>query len=111
MIKDDKHRTRGLYYDDKEINVDKDSEAFKLITRIQDETHRFAIDYHRQLRGKSQVHSILDDIPGIGPKRRKALMRHFETIEEIKTASLEKLEQVPSMNKASAQSVFDFFKE
>ena len=111
MVKDDKHRTRGVYYDNKEIVLDKGSETFKLITRIQDETHRFAIDYHRQLRGKSQVHSILDDIPGIGPKRRKALMKYFETIEEIKSASLEKLEQVPSMSKASAQSVFDFFKE
>ncbi len=111
MVKDDKHRTKGLYYDDKEIDIDKGSETFKLVTRIQDETHRFAIDYHRQLRGKSQVHSILDDIPSIGPRRRKALMKYFETIEEIKTASLEKLEQVPSMNKASAQNVYDFFRE
>ena len=111
MVKDDKHRTRGLYYDDREIDLEKSSETFKLITRIQDETHRFAIDYHRQLRSKSQVHSVLDDIPGIGPKRRKALMKYFESLEDIKGASIEQLEQVPSMNKASAQSVYEFFKE
>ena len=111
IVKDDKHRSRGLYYEDKEIILDKSTEVFKLITRIQDETHRFAIDYHRQLRGKSQVHSILDDIPGIGPKRRKALMKYFESIDDIKAASVEVLEKVPSMNKASAQSVYDFFAE
>lgn len=109
MVKDDKHRTRGLYYDNKEIIIDRRSETFKLITRIQDETHRFAIDYHRQLRGKTQVHSILDDIPSIGEKRRKELMRHFESLEDIKLASLEELSKVPSMNKLSAQSVYDFF--
>ncbi len=111
MVKDDKHRTRGLYYDNKEIIIDRRSETFKLITRIQDETHRFAIDYHRQLRGKTQVHSILDDIPSIGEKRRKELMRHFESLEDIKLASLEELSKVPSMNKLSAQSVYDFFHE
>lgn len=111
MVKDDNHRTRGLYYDNKEIILDKSSETFKLITRIQDETHRFAIDYHRQLRGKAQVHSILDDIPGIGPKRRKALMKHFDSIDDIKQASVEVLSQVPGMNKAAAQSVYDFFRQ
>ena len=111
MVKDDNHRTRGLYYDNKEIVIDKSSETFKLITRIQDETHRFAIDYHRQLRGKAQVHSILDDIPGVGPKRRKALMKHFESIDEIKAATVEELGQVPAMTKAVAQSVYDFFKD
>lgn len=109
MVKDNKHRTRGLYYDNKEINIDRRSETFKLITRIQDETHRFAIDYHRQLRGKTQVRSVLDDIPGIGEKRRKNLMKHFESLEDIKAVSLEELSEVPSMNKLSAQSVYDFF--
>lgn len=111
MVKDDNHRTRGLYYDDKELVLDKSSETFKLVTRIQDETHRFAIDYHRQLRGKAQVHSVLDDIPGVGPKRRKALMKHFESLDDIKNASIDKLEQVPAMNKASAKSVYDFFRQ
>lgn len=110
MVKDDKHRTRGLYYDDKEIILDKHSETFKLITRIQDETHRFAIDYHRQLRGKAQVHSILDDIPGVGEKRRKALMKHFESIEDIKNASVEELSKVASLNKGVARKVYEFFR-
>lgn len=109
MVKDDNHRTRGIYYKNQEIPLDKNSEAFKLITRIQDETHRFAIEYHRQLRGKTQVHSILDDIKGIGTTRRRALMKNFASIEEIKNASIEELANVESMNIASAKMVYDFF--
>ncbi|BCN32535.1 excinuclease ABC subunit UvrC [Anaeromicropila herbilytica] len=109
MVKDDNHRTRGLYYNNKEITIDTKGEAFKLITRIQDETHRFAIEYHRSLRGKGQVHSILDDIEGIGEARRKALMKHFGSIESIKEASIEELARVASMNERSAKQVYDFF--
>ena len=109
MVKDDNHRTRGLYYNNVEIPIDRHSEAFKLITRIQDEAHRFAIDYHRVLRSKGQVHSILDDIQGIGPARRKAMMRHFKSIEAIKEATEEQLQQVESMNAKSAKMVYDFF--
>lgn len=109
MVKDDHHRTRGLYYQNKEIAVNRDSEAFRLITRIQDEAHRFAIEYHRQLRGKGQVHSILDDIDGIGPARRKALMRQYLSLEDIKKASVEELANVPSMNEKAAESVYKFF--
>ena len=87
MVKDDHHRTRGLYYNNVEIPIDRSSEAFRLITRIQDEAHRFAIEYHRQLRGKGQVHSILDDIEGIGPARRKALMKNYAGLDEIRSAS------------------------
>ena len=88
MVKDDKHRTRGLYFRNVEIPIDRNSEGFKLITRVQDEAHRFAIEYHRLLRSKGQVHSILDDIPGIGPTRRKELMRHFQGIDDIKAATV-----------------------
>jgi excinuclease ABC subunit C len=109
MVKDDNHRTRGLYYNNEEIPLDRNSEAFKLITRIQDETHRFAIEYHRQLRGKAQVHSILDDIEGIGTTRRRALMKHYQSLEEIKAASIEELAKVETMNVRSAQQVYDFF--
>lgn len=109
MVKDDNHRTRGLYYNNVEIPIDKRSEGFKLITRVQDEAHRFAIEYHRSLRSKGQVHSILDDIPDIGPTRRKALMRHFKDIEAIKEASIESLTATPGMNGKSAKSVYDFF--
>lgn len=109
MVKDDNHRTRGLYYNNVEISIDRRSEGFKLITRIQDEAHRFAIEYHRSLRSKNQVHSILDDIPDIGPSRRKALMRHFQDIEAIKTAGFDELLNVPGMNRKSANSVYDFF--
>ena len=109
MVKDDNHRTRGLYYNNVEIPIDKRSEGFKLITRIQDEAHRFAIEYHRSLRSKGQVHSILDDIPDIGPTRRKALMRYFKDIEAIKEATIEALTAAPGMNAKSAQSVYDFF--
>ena len=109
MVKDDFHRTRGLYYHNEEIAIDKSSEAFRLITRIQDEAHRFAIEYHRQLRSKGQVHSILDDIDGIGPARRKALMRHYLSLDAIKAATVEELSAVPSMNEKSAEAVYKFF--
>ena len=109
MVKDDHHRTRGLYYHNEEIPIDRSSEAFRLITRIQDEAHRFAIEYHRQLRGKGQVHSILDDIEGIGPARRKALMREYLSLDEIKQASVEELAKIPSMNEKAAESVYNFF--
>ena len=111
MVKDDKHRTRGLYYRNKELPINTSSELFKLITRIQDETHRFAIEYHRSLRKKSQVRSILDDIKGIGPARRRALMKCFQSLEAIKEATIEELLKVPSMNKASATEVYNFFHE
>ena len=109
MVKDDHHRTRGLYYHNEEIPINRSSEAFRLITRIQDEAHRFAIEYHRQLRGKGQVHSILDDIEGIGPARRKALMREYLSLDEIKKASVEELAKIPSMNEKAAESVYNFF--
>lgn len=109
MVKDDRHRTRGLYYNNEEIPIDKDSEGFKLITRIQDEAHRFAIEYHRSLRSKGQVHSMLEDIPGIGPARRKALMKHFKGLEGIREASVEELAAVDSMNEKSAREVYVFF--
>ena len=110
MVKDDKHRTRGLYYQNEEIEIDRSSEAFRLITRIQDEAHRFAIEYHKQLRGKGQVHSILDDIEGIGETRRKALMRKYANLDEIKAASVEELAAIPSMNEKAAESVYKFFR-
>ena len=109
MVKDDYHRTRGLYYHNEEIPIDKSSEAFRLITRIQDEAHRFAIEYHRQLRSKGQVHSILDDIDGIGPARRKALMRSYSSLDAIREASVEELAKIPSMNEKAAESVYNFF--
>lgn len=109
MVKDDFHRTRGLYYNNVEIPIDRHSEGFKLITRIQDEAHRFAITYHRSLRSKDQVHSILDDIEGIGPARRKALMRRYAGIEAIREADVEDLAQTESMNLQAAQAVWDFF--
>lgn len=109
MVKDDNHRTRGLYYNNVEIPIKKDSEGFHLITRIQDETHRFAIEYHRQLHGKKQVHSILDEIPGIGQKRRKILMKQFSSIDELKEASKEQLSSLPSMNEQVAKNIYEFF--
>ena len=109
MVKDDRHRTRGLFYDEKEVSISPDSEAFKLVTRIQDETHRFAIEYHRSLRQKDQIHSVLDDIRGIGPARRKALMLHFKNIEAIKGADTEALAAVEGMNRAAAEAVYSFF--
>lgn len=109
MVKDDKHRTRGLYYNNQEIPISRDSEGFKLITRVQDEAHRFAIEYHRSLRSKGQVHSVLDDIPGIGETRRKALMRHFKGLDGIREASVEILSNIESMNEKAARQVYDFF--
>lgn len=109
MVKDDNHRTRGVYFNNVEIPIDTSSEGFHLVTRIQDEAHRFAIEYHRSLRSKEQVHSVLDDIPGIGETRRKALMRRFRSIENIRDASVEELSQTESMNVQSAEAVYQFF--
>lgn len=109
MVKDDNHRTRGLYFKDVELPIDTHSEGFKLITRIQDEAHRFAIEFHRSLRSKTQVHSILDDIEGIGEKRRKALLRRFKSVENIKMATLEELASTESMNQRAAETVYNFF--
>ena len=109
MVKDDNHRTRGLYFNNIEIPIDRHGEGFKLITRIQDEAHRFAIEYHRSLRSKSQVKSVLDDIPGIGPTRRKALMKRFQSLENIRNASQEELVQTDGMNQKSAEAVYLFF--
>ncbi|WP_343208388.1 excinuclease ABC subunit UvrC [Anaerolentibacter hominis] len=109
MVKDDNHRTRGIYFEGVELPISPSSEGFRLVTRIQDETHRFAIEYHRSLRSKSQVHSVLDDIEGVGPARRKALMRHFQGLADIKAASVEDLAAVAGMNKGVAQKVYDFF--
>ncbi len=109
MVKDDNHRTRGLYYHDVELPIDTHSEGFRLITRIQDEAHRFAIEFHRSLRSKTQVHSILDDIEGIGEKRRKALLRRFKSVENIKEAALEELASTESMNQKAAETVYRFF--
>lgn len=109
MVKDDNHRTRGLYYHNIELPIDTHSEGFKLITRIQDEAHRFAIEYHRSLRSKTQVKSVLDDIPGVGPARRKALMRHFKSLQEIRQASVEELMEIPEMNERTAEEIVTFF--
>ena len=109
MVQDDNHRTRGLYYHNIELPIDTHSEGFKLITRIQDEAHRFAIEYHRSLRSKTQVKSVLDDIPGVGPARRKALMRHFKSLEEIRQATVEELMEIPEMNERTAQEIVAFF--
>lgn len=109
MVKDDHHRTRGLYFDNVEIPIDKHGEGFRLITRVQDEAHRFAITFHKDLRNKKQVHSVLDDIEGIGDARRKALMREFKTLDAIKEAGVEELKKVPAMNERAAQKVYDFF--
>lgn len=109
MVKDDNHRTRGLYYRNEEIEIDTRSEGFKLITRIQDEAHRFAIEYHRSLRSKDQVRSVLDGIPGVGPARRKALMRHFKSIEEIRKADVQELARVPEIPAHIAEEIYSFF--
>lgn len=111
MVKDDRHRTRGLFFHNEEIPIDIHGQGFRLITRIQDETHRFAIEYHRQIRGKAQVHSILDDIPMIGATRRKALMKYYESIEEIRKATVDELREIPGMNEKSARAVVEFFAE
>ncbi len=109
MVKDDNHRTRGLYYNNVELPIDTHSEGFKLITRVQDEAHRFAIEFHRSLRSKAQVKSVLDEIPGVGPARRKALMRRFKSLEEIRKASVEQLLELPEMNRRSAEAIVEFF--
>jgi len=109
MVKDDNHRTRGLFYHNEELSIDKSGELFKLITRIQDETHRFAIEYHRSLRQKKQVHSILDDISGIGPTRRRALMKCFQSLEAIQAADVEEIMKVPAMNRQASEQVYEFF--
>ena len=109
MVKDDNHRTRGLYFHDREIPISHSTEGSKLITRIQDEVHRFAIEYHRLLRSKGQIHSVLDDISGIGPARRKALMKQFKSLEAIREASVEELRQTPSMSEQAAKKVYEFF--
>ncbi|MBR5336785.1 MAG: excinuclease ABC subunit UvrC [Lachnospiraceae bacterium] len=111
MVKDDNHNTRGLYYNNREIPIDRHSECFRLITRIQDEAHRFAIEYHRKLRSKGQVRSVLDDIEGIGPARRKALLRAFGSVENIREADLEDLKAVDAMNEAAALNVYNFFRK
>jgi excinuclease ABC subunit C len=109
MVKDDNHRTRGLYYNNAEIPIERSSEGFKLITRIQDEAHRFAIEYHRSLRSKGQVHSVLDEIPGVGPSRRKALMMRFPSLDAIRQADVKELADTPSMNVKAAHAVYDYF--
>ncbi len=109
MVKDDNHRTRGLYFNNVEIPIDRGSEGFKLITRIQDEAHRFAIEYHRSLRSKGQVHSVLDDIPGIGASRRKALMMRYSSLDAIRNAGIEELAATPSMNMQAAEAVYQYF--
>ncbi len=109
MVKDDRHRTRGLFFKEHELPVKADSEGFHLMTRIQDEVHRFAIEYHRSLRSREQVKSVLDDISGIGAARRKALMKHFQSIEAIRNATTEELSQVESMNERAAVNVYKFF--
>ena len=109
MVKDDNHNTRGLYFNNEEIKIERNSEGFKLITRIQDEAHRFAIEYHRSLRSKSQVKSVLDEIPGVGPSRRKALMRCFKSIEEIKNADVTALAGVDEIPENVAKGIYQFF--
>lgn len=109
MVKDDNHRTRGLLYCDQELPLSASSETFKLITRIQDETHRFAIEFHRSLRGKTQVHSILDDIEGVGTARRRALMKHYQSLADVKAATIEELAAIETMNMRAAKQVYDFF--
>ncbi len=109
MVKDDNHRTRGLYYNNVEIPIDTHSEGFKLITRVQDEAHRFAIEYHKSLRSKAQVKSVLDDIPGVGPTRRKALMRHFKSIEDVKGATAEQISEIPEIPLHIAEGIYAFF--
>ena len=111
MVKDDNHRTRGLLYDDIELDLNNHKELFRLITKIQDETHRFAIEYHRSLRSKEQIHSILDDIEGIGEKRKINLIKHFGDIESIKNATVEEIKKVPLFNEKAALSVVEFFKD
>ena len=109
MVKDNNHRTRGLYFNNIELPIDTHSEGFKLITRIQDEAHRFAITYHRSLRSKVQVHSVLEEIPGVGPSRRKALMKYFKSIEELRAADVAKISEVPGITANVAEKIYQFF--
>jgi excinuclease ABC subunit C len=109
MVKDDNHRTRGITYQNIELPIDTHSEGFKLITRIQDEAHRFAIEYHRSLRGKSQVKSVLDQIPGVGEARRKALMRRFASLKELQNAQLDELQAIPEIPERVAQDIYHYF--
>ncbi len=111
MVKDDNHRTRGLYFNNVELPIDRNSEGFKLITRIQDEAHRFAITYHRSLRSKVQVHSVLEEIPGVGPSRRKALMKYFKSIEEMRAANVDTLLEVPGITTKVAEKIYAFFQQ
>ena len=111
MVKDDNHRTRGLYFNNMELPIDRNSEGFKLITRIQDEAHRFAITYHRSLRSKVQVHSVLEEIPGVGPSRRKALMKYFKSIEEMRAANVDTLLEVPGITTKVAEKIYAFFQQ
>lgn len=109
MVKDDNHNTRGLYYNNVEIPIDRHSEGFKLITRVQDEAHRFAIEYHRSLRSKKQVSSVLDEIEGIGPARRKALMKHFLDIDKIRNANVSELMEAEGITENVAQNIYKYF--
>jgi excinuclease ABC subunit C len=109
MVKDDKHRTRGLFFENNEISLPRTSEGFKMVVRLQDEVHRFALEYHRKLRADTQVRSVLDEIEGIGATRRKEMLKHFKSIEAIKAATFDELKNAPSMNKKSAEAVYNFF--
>ena len=109
MVKDDNHRTRGLYFHNAELPIERTSEGFRLITRIQDEAHRFAIEYHRSLRSKDQVKSVLDQIPGVGPARRKALMRAFPSIYEVRAATAEELSEKAGLPAHVAEEIHSFF--
>ncbi len=110
LVKDDFHKTRGIIYNNKEIQLDKDSLEFKLVYRIQEEAHRFAISYHRSLRSKEMLKSELDEIKGIGKKRKAALLKHFKTIDNIKKASIEELAQVEGMNRRVAEDLYNYFR-
>jgi excinuclease ABC subunit C len=109
MVKDDNHRTRGLYYNNVEVEFPRGSEALMMVTALQDEAHRFAISYHRQLRAANQVHSVLDDIPGVGPARRKALVKHFKSAENVRNASIEELSSLPEIPESVARGIYEFF--
>ena len=109
LVKDDKHQTRGIVYNNKELIINRSSNLMQLIRRIQDEVHRFAITYHRSLRDKRTLHSILDDIPNVGEKRRRALLMKFGSVDNIKKATVEELLEVPSIDKKSAESIYIYF--
>ena len=109
MVKDDNHRTRALYYDNREVVFPKGSEAMLMVTALQDEAHRFAIEYHKQLRSKHQVKSILDEIPGVGPARRKSLLLHFKDVEHIQNATLDELLKAPDIPASVASYIYQFF--